>query len=133
MNTLGLHLLIELGQCDPEILDNTGELRKILYRVSRESKMTPLKDSFHKFVPQGVSGVVLLAESHVSIHTWPELGYAAVDFFTCNTSTDMNSVVEAFVRTFNPGSYKSTILERGINTLSPLTSINFPNGDRAIS
>ena len=95
--------------------------------------MTPLKDSFHDFHPQGVSGVVLLAESHVSIHTWPELGYAAVDFFTCNTSTNMDLVKQEFIKAFKPGSFKSTILERGIYTLPSESSNRFEKRDRAIS
>ncbi|HPR63154.1 MAG TPA: adenosylmethionine decarboxylase [Thermoanaerobaculia bacterium] len=113
MKALGLHLLIELHNCDSKLLNNEAMLRKILYTIARRSGMTPLKDSFHAFTPHGVSGVVLLAESHVSVHTWPELGYAAVDFFTCNLETDLSLVERMMLESFKPSHHEVIVQDRG--------------------
>lgn len=119
MNELGLHLLLEMQNCDEGLLKDPRKTRRILYDVARKSGMTPLKDVFHTFTPHGVSGVLLLAESHVSLHTWPEFGYAAVDFFTCNTATDMKLVEELFVDRFRPTDFESSVIKRGERVLTP--------------
>jgi S-adenosylmethionine decarboxylase len=80
---LGTHLLIELRDCNPEILKSLEKVRKILVSAAKEAKATIINNSFHEFNPFGISGVVVIAESHLTIHTWPEYGYAAVDIFTC--------------------------------------------------
>jgi len=80
---LGNHLLIELRDCNPEILKNLGKLKNFLVSAAKEARATIIDVSFHKFNPFGISGVIVIAESHLSIHTWPEYGYAAVDIFTC--------------------------------------------------
>ena len=86
MNALGKHLLLELKGCDKEELNNTGFLKDALLVAANEAGATVLGESFHRFNPQGVSGVVIVAESHLFIHTWPEYGYAAADIFTCGNS-----------------------------------------------
>ena len=79
----GKHYLIDLRDCDPEISKSVGPTREIVLRAAKECGATILDDYFHQFQPIGVSGVVLIAESHISIHTWPESGFAAADIFTC--------------------------------------------------
>ena len=70
--------------------------------------------AFHRFQPQGVSGVVVLAESHISIHTWPELGYAAMDFYTCGDHTDPWLACEHAARVLGAASMLTTEVKRGI-------------------
>ena len=82
MNTLGIQLLIDLEQCDEAILDNLDEIRKLLIHAAKNGGAEIIGDTFHKFDPQGITGVVSIAESHISIHTWPEYSYAAVDIFS---------------------------------------------------
>ena len=77
MAALGKHLLLELMDCDHELLNDVEYLREVLSDVARRIGATVIKDSFYQFTPQGVSGVVIIAESHVSIHTWPEHNFAA--------------------------------------------------------
>ena len=72
MNALGTHLLLELKSCNPELLDDLPYLRKALMEAAEETGATIIGDSFHQFSPQGVTGVVAIAESHLCIHTWPE-------------------------------------------------------------
>ena len=77
------HLLLELYRCDCEKLNDESFLRCILNRASKLANATVLNLISNKFEPQGVTAIALLAESHISIHTWPESSYSAVDIFTC--------------------------------------------------
>ena len=77
------HLLLELYKCDSEKLNDESFLRCILNRAAKLANATVLNLISNKFDPQGVTAIALLAESHISIHTWPESNYSAVDIFTC--------------------------------------------------
>ena len=77
------HLLLELYRCDYEKLNDESFLRCSLNRAAKLAKATVLNLISNKFEPQGVTAIALLAESHISIHTWPESNYSAVDIFTC--------------------------------------------------
>lgn len=88
MQKLGKHYLVEYYKCDPNILNDSNKIQDILLEAADKSGATILKHSIHKFSPQGVSGVVVIAESHISVHTWPEYEFAAVDIFTCGTKVD---------------------------------------------
>jgi len=77
------HILIELYRCDFEKLNDESFLRCTLNRAAKLAKATVLNLISNKFEPQGVTAIALLAESHISIHTWPESNYSAVDIFTC--------------------------------------------------
>lgn len=74
---------MELRDCNPKILKSLDNVRNALVSAAREAKATIIDVSFHEFNPFGISGVVVIAESHLTIHTWPEYDYAAVDIFTC--------------------------------------------------
>jgi len=88
MKALGIHLLIEFWSCNRQKIDNLDYLEKIMSEAAVSAGATVLKTAFQDFNPQGVSGVVVIAESHLTIHTWPEYGYAAVDVFTCGSTVD---------------------------------------------
>lgn len=83
MYALGTHLLVELKECNPETLKSLEKIRSTMISAAKEAKATIIDISFRKFNPFGISGIVVIAESHLTIHTWPEYGYAAVDIFTC--------------------------------------------------
>jgi len=114
LNALGRHLLLELKGCDPEILNDLEFLKSSLSETAVQIGATVIGDSFHRFSPQGVSGVVIISESHLFIHTWPEYGYAAVDVFTCGETVDPTLAVKPLVKKL--GSKSSSVLElkRGI-------------------
>ena len=80
---LGTHLLLEMNECDPVLLDDMAMVKEVLLAAAEEAGATVVGEVFHKFSPVGVTGIVCIAESHISIHTWPEHRYAAVDIFTC--------------------------------------------------
>lgn len=88
MNALGTHLLVEFYDCDREVLDDEKAITKLFVDAARKAKATVVEQVFHSFNPHGVSGVVVISESHLAVHTWPEYGYAAVDVFTCGTEID---------------------------------------------
>ena len=84
---VGKHCILELYDCDQARLDDEAFLRTTITNAAKRAGATLLNLITHRFEPQGVTGLALLAESHISIHTWPETGYAAVDVFTCGDHT----------------------------------------------
>jgi S-adenosylmethionine decarboxylase proenzyme len=84
----GKHILAEYSQCECTFLDSEPDIRSLMLEAATRSGATVVGDIFHHFSPQGVTGVVVVAESHLAIHTWPEFGYASVDIFTCGTRVD---------------------------------------------
>jgi S-adenosylmethionine decarboxylase len=88
------HTLIEFHGCDAEVLGRTSAIRKRVVSAVRAGRGTIVKSLFHQFSPWGVSGVVVITESHVTIHTWPEHGYAAVDIFSCSPKLDHAEILE---------------------------------------
>ena len=88
LETLGRHILIEFYNCNEEILKNPTLIEKHMNEAAEIAKATIVQSVFHHFNPYGVSGAVIISESHLAIHTWPEYGYAAVDVFTCGDKID---------------------------------------------
>ncbi len=82
-DSLGRHVLVEFFGCDPDLLNDVTHIEQVMLRAAQEAGATIINSTFHHFSPFGVSGVVVVQESHLAIHTWPEFGYAAVDIFTC--------------------------------------------------
>ena len=83
MKTIGRHLIAEYYDCDSVVLDDVAQVRRAMLDAAHAVGATVLGETFHQFEPHGVSGTVVIAESHLSIHTWPENGYVAVDIYTC--------------------------------------------------
>ncbi len=88
MKALGRHIVCELSGCHPSLLSDINGIAAMMIAAAKAARATIMESAFHRFEPQGVSGTVILAESHLSIHTWPEKGYAAMDFYTCGDHTD---------------------------------------------
>ena len=85
---IGKHILAEYFACENDILDDLPAIRQMMMDAADRCQATIVGEIFHQFNPIGVTGVVVIAESHLAIHTWPELRYASVDLFTCGTSVD---------------------------------------------
>jgi S-adenosylmethionine decarboxylase len=111
---LGKHLLLELMDCNHDLLNDIDYLRKSLSDVARQIGATVIKDSFYQFTPQGVSGVIIIAESHISIHTWPEYNFAAVDVFTCGDVIQPKDAVKPLAEKLKAKSNSYIELNRGI-------------------
>jgi S-adenosylmethionine decarboxylase len=114
LNALGRHLLLELKDCDAEALNNLEYLKKSLMDTAVQIGATVLNEVFHQFCPQGVSGVVVIAESHLCIHTWPEHKYAAIDIFTCGNSINPADAVDILVEKLSAKESSFVELKRGV-------------------
>ncbi len=88
INQLGRHILVEFYNCDAKALSDHKFVEKVMNEAAVKSNATIVNSCFHTFNPWGVSGAVIIQESHLTIHTWPEYGYAAVDLFTCGEDVD---------------------------------------------
>lgn len=101
--SMGTHLLVNMHGCPPDLLERADVVAKLLNEVVSETDLTKLGENHHQFDPYGVTSVILLAESHISIHTWPEQdGSAAVDIFTCGDPKNADRAFEAIKRKFRP-------------------------------
>ena len=120
MKALGTHLLVELKDCNCDLLDDLGYIRASMLEAAEKTGATIIGESFHQFSPQGVTGVVAIAESHLCIHTWPEYGYAAVDIFTCGENFSPTDAARLIIAALESADSELTEVERGI--LAPAAS-----------
>ncbi len=114
MYALGTHLLVELKECNPKIISNLKEVQNILINAAKVAEATIIEVAFHEFNPFGISGMVVIAESHLSIHTWPEYGYAAVDIFTCGSVLKPDKAVAYLIKEFQCKNPSVVEVKRGI-------------------
>jgi S-adenosylmethionine decarboxylase len=124
LNALGRHLLLELHDCNREALDDTDMIRDVMLKAAIDCGAVVLGSQFHHFNPQGVSGVVVIAESHISIHTWPEYGYAAVDVFTCGTAVNPQIAAEVLIVKLAAKNHSLTEIARGVNVTAQTPSFS---------
>jgi S-adenosylmethionine decarboxylase proenzyme len=123
---LGQHVLAEFFECDPNVLNNVSIIEKLMVESALECGATIVQKCFHMFNPYGVSGVVIISESHIAIHTWPELGYAAVDLFTCGDKCDPKVSYEYLKKMFNAKNASYKELKRGIINMKTLKVAQVP-------
>ena len=114
MHALGKHLLIELKDCNPEILKSLDKVKNAMVSAAKKARATIIDVSFHEFSPFGISGMVVIAESHLSIHTWPEYGYAAVDIFTCGDIIKPELAAQFLIEKFGCKNPSVVEMKRGI-------------------
>jgi len=117
LHALGTHLLVELRDCNPKIIKDLAKVKNALVSAAKEAQATIIDISFHEFNPFGISGMVIIAESHLSIHTWPEYSYAAVDIFTCGDLIKPEVAASFLIKEFESRTPSIVELKRGI--LSP--------------
>lgn len=111
---VGHHLMVELLDCDADLLDNHEYIVEELKLAAKHAHATVLDITSHAFEPQGVTAIALLAESHMSIHTWPEHGYAAVDVFTCGDTMDPQKGIESLKNALHAKDARITKSIRGM-------------------
>lgn len=103
VTAVGMQVVLDLYDCTTDKFDDIDWVRSTLVEAARVAGATIVDTVFHKFAPWGISGVVVIAESHLAIHTWPEKRYAAVDVFTCGSSVDLDRVVGFLTEAFESG------------------------------
>lgn len=116
MSALGNHILVEFMRCDPNIMNDVSGIERDMVEAARKAGATVINSTFHHFSPYGVSGVVVIEESHLAIHTWPEYGYAAVDLFTCG-EMDAWISFDYLKECFKSASYSAIEMKRGSKNL----------------
>ena len=114
LHALGTHLLVELRECNPDIIKSLEKVRNALVSAAKEAKATIVNVSFHEFNPFGISGVVVIAESHLTIHTWPEYAYAAIDIFTCGELIKPEVAASYLIEQFECKNPSIVEMKRGI-------------------
>jgi len=116
---LGTHSILELYGCPPELLNDEFQVKAFVREAATKARCTILGEISHSFQPQGVTAIVLLAESHISVHTWPEVGYAAVDVFTCGSKTMPEDACRYLAHMFEARSHNLKSIPRGAKAPRP--------------
>ena len=111
---LGNQMVIEMYDCESAQFDNVDWVRNVLVEAAQRAHATIIEVVFHKFNPVGISGVVVISESHLAIHTWPEHRYAAIDIFTCGDVLDGDAAVSYIARQFGSKRYTVAAHPRGL-------------------
>ena len=117
MEALGRHIIVEFFDCKPELLNDVVHIENSMVKAAVDANATVINSTFHHFSPYGVSGVVVIQESHLAIHTWPEYGYAAVDLFTCGSSVDPWVSYNVLKELFEAGHGSTIEMRRGEKSL----------------
>jgi len=111
---LGQHLLVDLFECDANAISSLQVVKTSMLEAARRASATIVNTVFHEFNPFGVSGIVVIAESHLAIHTWPERRYAAVDIFTCGDVLEPKVAADYLAEVFGAGRVSQARLERDV-------------------
>lgn len=109
----GVHAILELKGIEFEKLNSVKFLRKLFDLVCKEANFKVIHKKFHKFKPYGVTGFYLLSTSHISIHTWPEINYAALDIYTCGDRKGLDKALNILLKELSPKKIKKIIIKRG--------------------
>ena len=118
---LGKHAIIDLSGCNLDVLKNSGLMQNILVKAAELADVTIVGSIDHLFSPHGYTAVLVLEESHMSIHTWPEFEYVSIDLYSCNLQTDFQAIADFLADQFQAKRTSFTLLERGLVEVSQLT------------
>ncbi|HLW47492.1 MAG TPA: adenosylmethionine decarboxylase [bacterium] len=114
MDTVGHHYIVEGSGCNPDVISRVEQVEQVLVRAAEVADVQIWSISFHRFRPMGVSGVVVISESHLSVHTWPEVGYVALDIFTCGDRAKPEAAVQHALKEFGATNMHITEVTRGL-------------------
>ncbi len=114
MQSLGHHLIVELYDCETTVINDARRVEASLVKAVEISGATMVQSVIHEFNPHGVSGVIVIEESHFSVHTWPEYGYCALDIFTCGSEIDHMSALQYLKDTFGAKNISVNEIKRGV-------------------
>jgi S-adenosylmethionine decarboxylase len=115
METLGHHYIVEGSGCNPAAISRVEDVEQIMVRAAEIANVQVWAISFHRFIPNGVSGVVVISESHLSVHTWPEQGYVALDIYTCGEKAKPEAAVQHALKAFGASNMHITEVTRGLD------------------
>ncbi|PWI58002.1 adenosylmethionine decarboxylase [Sulfoacidibacillus thermotolerans] len=118
MDTAGRHVIAELWGCKADTLNDLQGIERGMVTAALESGAEVREVAFHKFAPQGVSGVVIISESHLTIHSFPEHGYASIDVYTCGDRIDPNVACDFITKALGATRRESVELPRGVGPIA---------------
>ncbi len=111
---LGLHIIADLYGVEADLIDRVEDIRALLEGAVKHANLTKISSHYYQFKPHGATGVVLIAESHISIHTWPELGIATVDVYTCGDPQQCIEAMNFIIDKLKPTRVDKKVFERGL-------------------
>ncbi|MFZ3576331.1 adenosylmethionine decarboxylase [Virgibacillus sp. DJP39] len=117
MDTMGRHVIAELWDCNIDKLNDMGLIERTFVDAALKAGAEVREVAFHKFAPHGVSGVVIISESHLTIHSFPEHGYASIDVYTCGDVIDPNVAAEYIATALESKSYEKVEVPRGMGPI----------------
>ena len=129
MNTnlkLGEHFIVDLSECDRDLLMNPERSYELFSSAVKSAGLTVVDEGLFKFAPHGFTAFLLLAESHASLHAWPEYGYCAIDLFTCNIGQNMIPLIEELKRVFGADDFVLRKLDREAEIARDKIPFNLP-------
>ncbi len=129
MKALGRQIVVEYYGCNHAVLNDVAFIKRTMRDAAIVSGATIVQEAFHLFNPHGVSGVVVIAESHLAIHTWPEYGYAAVDLFTCGEDVNPDAAFEYLKEHLAADHFTAFEMKRGILDVAGNTNLRFKPDD----
>lgn len=129
LQSLGNHLIIELYDCHEGTINDSRMVEGTLVKAVEISGANMVQSVFHQFNPHGISGVVVIEESHFSVHTWPEYGYCALDIFTCGDEIDYYSALQFLKAEFKARNMSVTEMKRGMLDL-PVKLLHKPDAGK---
>jgi S-adenosylmethionine decarboxylase proenzyme len=122
----GWQCVLDLYDCSTDHIDDVGWIERTLIAAANVACATVVTHNFHRFEPHGISGVVVIAESHIAIHTWPERRYAAVDVFTCNSSLHVRAAMAFLTEQFQARDVRCAFFTRGDHALDVRPVVTLP-------
>ncbi len=118
MDTMGRHVIAELWGCNADRLNDMQNIEKIMVNAALEAGAEVREVAFHKFAPHGVSGVVIISESHLTIHSFPEHGYASIDVYTCGDRIDPNVACDYITKWLGATRLEAIEVPRGLGPIA---------------
>ncbi|MEM4662532.1 MAG: adenosylmethionine decarboxylase [Candidatus Diapherotrites archaeon] len=112
--TMGMHIIMEMYGCPSELIAHTSTIKRIFDEIIRAGQLNRISEAYHQFKPEGVTAIVLLEESHISVHTWPEFGYVAMDIYTCGNTTKAEAAAVIAKKLFRPKKVLEKTFSRGL-------------------
>src|SRR5579862_4023034 len=116
---VGWQYVLDLHGCTTRHLDDVDWVRETMLQAAAHAGASVVGEQFHRFLPHGISGVVVIGESHLAIHIWPERAYAAIDLFTCSSRLRVEAAAGWLAETFRAASAKIVTIERGLERIEP--------------
>jgi len=110
---IGRHIIAELYGVSKDLISKEEKVRQIMEEVVKEAELTKVGSVYKQFNPHGVTGIILIAESHISVHTWPEYELVNLDVFTCGDAEKAEKAFKLFLEKFKPKWYRHFVLDRG--------------------